>query len=65
LSVEDDGSGLPDGGVVDGVGLGTTRERLRMQFEDMASLALHAREGGGTRVALCMPFRIANVARAA
>jgi LytS/YehU family sensor histidine kinase len=65
LSVEDDGLGLPGGGVVDGVGLGTTRERLRVQFEDTASLDLHAREGGGTRVALRMPFRFATVVRAA
>ncbi len=65
LSVEDDGLGLPNGGVVEGVGLGTTRERLRMQFEDMASLDMHAREGGGTRVELRMPFHVATVARAA
>lgn len=65
LSVEDDGLGLPDGGVVDGVGLGTTRERLRMQFEDAASLAMHAREGGGTRVELRMPFRVIAVVRPA
>lgn len=57
LSVEDDGLGLPDGGFVDGVGLGTTRERLRMQFEDSASLELQARPGGGTRVQLRLPFR--------
>jgi sensor histidine kinase YesM len=62
VSVEDDGLGLPDGGVVDGVGLGTTRERLRMQFENAASLDLHAREGGGTRVELRMPFRMAPAA---
>lgn len=55
--VEDDGVGLPDGGAVDGVGLGTTRERLRMLFEDLASLHLQVREEGGTRVELRMPFR--------
>ncbi|HET9818253.1 MAG TPA: histidine kinase [Rhodanobacteraceae bacterium] len=65
LSVEDDGLGLPEGGVVDGVGLGTTRERLRMQFEDRASLDVRAREGGGTRVELRMPFRTVAAARAA
>jgi len=65
LCVEDDGLGLPDGGAVDGVGLGTTRERLRMQFDDRASLDMHAREGGGTRVELRMPFHMTAVARAA
>jgi two-component system LytT family sensor kinase len=65
LSVEDDGLGLPEGGAVDGVGLGTTRERLRMQFDDRASLDMRAREGGGTRVDLRMPFRMAAMARAA
>lgn len=65
LCVEDDGLGLPNGGAVDGVGLGTTRERLRMQFDDRASLDLHAREGGGTRVELRMPFNMTPVARAA
>lgn len=65
LSVEDDGLGLPAGGAVDGVGLGTTRERLRMLFEDGASLELRAREGGGTRAALRMPFRATAMARAA
>jgi hypothetical protein len=50
--------GLPDAGVVDGVGLGTTRERLRMQFEDAASLEIQPRQGGGTRVQLRLPFRI-------
>jgi signal transduction histidine kinase len=66
LSVEDDGLGLPKvGDLTDGVGLGTTRERLRIQFEDKASLELVAREGGGTRVALRMPFRTLAEARAA
>jgi nitrate/nitrite-specific signal transduction histidine kinase len=65
VSVEDDGLGLPDGGIVEGVGLGTTRERLRMQFEDRASLELRPRPGGGTLVQLRLPFRAADKVRAA
>jgi two-component system, LytTR family, sensor kinase len=64
LAVEDDGLGLPEGGVVDGVGLGITRERLQVQFEDRASLDLRTRTGGGTCVELRMPFRIAAQADA-
>jgi len=65
LSVEDDGWGVPDGGIVEGVGLGTTRERLRMQFDDRASLELQPRPGGGTHVRLRLPFRVnAEVAAA-
>lgn len=65
LSVEDDGLGLPDGGAVEGVGLGTTRERLRMLFEDLASLHMQPRTEGGTQVELRMPFRTLAMARVA
>lgn len=65
LSVEDDGLGLPDGGAVEGVGLGTTRERLRMSFEDLASLHMQPRTEGGTQVELRMPFRTLAMARVA
>ncbi|HEX5353254.1 MAG TPA: histidine kinase [Rhodanobacteraceae bacterium] len=65
LAVEDDGLGPPADGGKEGVGLGATRERLRVMFEDAASLHMHEREGGGTRVELRMPFRAAATAGAA
>jgi LytS/YehU family sensor histidine kinase len=60
LSVEDDGLGLPSGGVVEGMGLGNTRARLEKLFGGAASLQIQAREGGGTRVDLRVPFQAAT-----
>lgn len=57
VSVEDDGLGLPAGGVVEGVGLGNTRARLERLFGGKASLQMQALAGGGTRVELRVPFR--------
>lgn len=57
LRVEDDGLGLPPGGPREGVGLGNTRERLKVLFGDAARLDLHRRDGGGTRVDIHFPFR--------
>jgi hypothetical protein len=56
LQVEDDGLGLPEIGLVEGVGLRNTRERLQAMFGDTAVMDLQRREGGGTRVALRFPF---------
>lgn len=64
LAVEDDGLGLPAGGIVEGVGLGNTRARLERLFGGAASLRLRALEGGGTQVELCVPFRAAAAGRA-
>lgn len=60
LSVEDDGLGLPPGGFVEGMGLGNTRARLEKLFSGAASLQIRAREGGGTRVDLRVPFQAAT-----
>ena len=60
LSVEDDGLGLPSGGVVEGMGLGNTRARLEKLFSGAASLQIQARGGGGTRVDLRVPFQAAT-----
>ncbi|MGH8372321.1 MAG: sensor histidine kinase [Gammaproteobacteria bacterium] len=57
LIVEDDGAGLPPGGVTEGVGLSNTRARLEMLFGVAASLQMLTRIGGGTRVELRLPFR--------
>lgn len=56
LSVEDNGVGLPAGGVEEGVGLGNTRTRLEMLFGSAAWLRVRAREGGGTRAEIRLPF---------
>jgi len=63
LAVEDDGLGLPSGGVVEGVGLGNTRARLDRLFGGAASLRMQALEGGGTRVELRVPFQAATAER--
>ena len=57
LSVEDDGLGLPSGGIVEGVGLGNTRARLEKLFGGAASLQMQALASGGTRVDLRVPFQ--------
>ncbi len=55
LEVTDDGPG--PGAVREGVGLGNTRERLRTQFGDRASLVVDAHPSGGTRATIRLPFR--------
>lgn len=65
LSVDDDGVGLPVEGVKEGVGLGNTRTRLEMLFGSAAWLRMRARENGGTRVEVRLPFRKAAPAGAA
>ncbi|MEI7035172.1 sensor histidine kinase [Fulvimonas yonginensis] len=57
LQVDDDGLGLPPDGPAEGLGLGNTRARLRVLFGAAASLALHRKTEGGTRVELRLPFR--------
>lgn len=59
LHVEDDGLGVPAGSAAEGVGLGNTRARLQMLFGSAASLRMQAREDGGTRVELQLPYRVA------
>lgn len=65
LAVEDDGLGLPAGGVVEGVGLGNTRARLDKLFGGAASLRMQPLDDGGTRVELRVPFHAAAIERVA
>ena len=57
LRVDDDGLGLPPGGVNEGVGLGNTRARLDVLFGTAATMELSRNAEGGTRVELRFPFR--------
>jgi sensor histidine kinase YesM len=56
VTVDDDGPGPPVAGSPDGVGLATTRERLRRLYEQRATLTIGRRPVGGTRVAIALPL---------
>ncbi len=58
VEIEDDGAGLPESFELDrtdGVGLATTRARLREHFGERHRFEIVARAEGGTRVVLDMP----------
>jgi two-component system LytT family sensor kinase len=55
LRVEDDGMGLAGRRESHGVGLANVAERLATLYQDRASVALEAREGGGCRVTVLIP----------
>ena len=57
LQVCDDGSGLPEGGARDGIGLANTRARLFHLYGDDHQLELRPREVGGLAVVIGIPFR--------
>lgn len=59
LRVRDDGPGPPSG-MTYGVGLESTRDRLRLLHGDAASLTLHAPDGGGTVAEVRLPLRAAG-----
>lgn len=59
LTVEDDGEGLPNSGMREGIGIGNTRERLRQLHGDAAQLTVKGRDGGGVRCEVVMPYRSA------
>jgi signal transduction histidine kinase len=54
--VIDNGHGMPPGGPREGVGISNTRARLRHLYGDRFSLDLLSNPGGGSRVALAIPY---------
>ena len=65
LEVTDNGRGLArakGGKVVEGVGLGNTRARLRELYEERGSLAFGAPPEGGFSVSIQIPWRTATAA---
>jgi len=62
LTVRDDGPGLPDeldSRIGNGVGLSTTRERLRRIYGDDHRFVVANAEGGGVTAELEIPFQVA------
>ena len=61
LEVSDSGPGPGTEAIIEGVGLGTTRQRLVHLYGDQQSFALGRRPGGGTLVCLQVPRRAGPV----
>jgi signal transduction histidine kinase len=55
IAVEDDGRGLPDGPLREGLGLHNTRARLENLYDGRHRLSIAAREGGGAAVTIEIP----------
>ncbi|MFK2893672.1 sensor histidine kinase [Dyella flagellata] len=60
LRVEDDGLGLPETGLKEGLGLGNTRARLKAMFGDAAVMRMSRRPEGGTSIDLNFPFVVSH-----
>lgn len=63
LTIADNGAGLPAAtleGIELGVGLGTTRERLRRMYPDNHEFAVRRLPQGGTEVRIALPYRVAG-----
>jgi LytS/YehU family sensor histidine kinase len=58
LEVTDDGPGVIDDGIHEGIGLANTRARLEALYPHAASLTLSNVQGGGARVSVRLPFRV-------
>jgi len=57
LEVEDDGRGMaPGGALVEGVGLGSARARLRLLYGERQDLAIEPGSTGGVRVRIRIPY---------
>ena len=59
IEIGDDGRGLRDGAVIEGVGLGNCRARLGALFGSDVGLTISGRPEGGAIVRLTMPFQVA------
>ncbi len=62
VTIEDDGRGLPAAGIVEGLGLGSTRVRLAALYGPGATVFLSSIAEGGTRVELTIPPRAPEAA---
>ena len=60
LRVRDDGRGTSGHPAHDGIGLGTTRERLREMFGDDCSVSLTSGESGDVTTTVRLPLREAG-----
>jgi hypothetical protein len=59
IEILDDGRGLADGAVIEGLGLGNCRARLAAMFgADNVTLSLRNRNGGGAVIQLTMPLQV-------
>lgn len=58
LAVEDNGAGLTAGSK-EGLGLGTTRQRLHQLYGGAAALSIEGLPGRGTRVEIRLPYHVA------
>jgi signal transduction histidine kinase len=56
LEVRDNGAGLPNGNIVEGIGLSNTRARLKQLYEDGHSFELSGAPEGGVMVKIRLPF---------
>ena len=67
LEVHDDGPGVAPGvdPVGQGVGLATTRDRLRLLYGDAATFVAGNHPGGGFSVRIAVPYRVSGVGGAA
>jgi two-component system LytT family sensor kinase len=57
-TVADNGRGLGPGPLVEGIGLGGTRGRLRAMYGDRHLFELESSERGGVTVSLALPYRV-------
>jgi two-component system, LytTR family, sensor kinase len=57
-TVADNGRGLRPGPLVEGIGLGGTRGRLRAMYGDRHRFELESNERGGVTVTLALPYRV-------